>query len=425
MTDALKSKKGRCTRCFQCPQCFTTLTTRSVLVPGEIQGDQAAQKGDKQRTVPGKSPGGTKLYYLSCSHCKWSTRDVGIKDKRSPIDFKDRPSPNQPRFDALVSFYKDYAVSDNALREKTKKSISGRRSQRMYSSLLDPTKFSKGMTGSESPPTRRGSSQLAWNEEIVDKMAAVADDPKPPPDDLYTEDLDLEQIPSLEQQLKDPMFQPQLTKDLAPSQLRLTGKKLHRCKGCEHILMKAELNLNSIRFKIQQAAMHSFPQVRIVEARPLNSQGSSGSTMEAVLSITNPLNYAVTLSFSQVVPKDTERVKETLSSVSVPEGEFFLSPNDDVLEFLEGDGGESDIKDDPQFVEQRLPGKLFLKFQVTPSESTDGKGTGGKGSGGKRVVRIMFRMTFTHKSTVEADQDGGSCNVTVPILIRLLRPKSV
>ena len=433
MTDALKSKKGRCSRCFQCPQCFTTLTTRSVIVPGEISSELSPQKGDKPlpKSSTGKSPaGGTKLYYLSCSHCKWSTRDVGIKDKRSPIDFKDRRSPNQARFDSLVSFYKEYAASDNALREKTKKSITGRRSQR-YGSLLDATKFTKGVSGGDSPQmTRRGSSQLPWNPAIIDKIVATASDPQPPPDHLYSEEVDLELVPTLEQQLKDPVFQPQHMSDLAPSQLRLTGKKLHRCKGCEHILMKAELNLNSIRFKILQAAIHFIPQVRIAEFR---LGGEDANSLEAVLSISNPLNYGVNISFVRVYPEEVQRIKEVLADVSLPEGDFFLGPNDDVLDFLEGEGGESDIKDDPRYVEKRLPGKLILKFLVAPpTEEKDeaGKGSaggkaGGSGKGGsRRAFKIMFRMNFTYKSTVEANQENETCTVGVPVLVRLLRPKS-
>lgn len=416
MTDTLKSKKGRCSRCFQCPQCFSTLTTRSVIVPSEVLGDQSPPKSDKPQGTPSrsgsilKSSGGTKLYFLSCSHCKWSTRDVGIKDKRSPIDFKDRLSPHQPRLDSLISFYKDYATNDNALREKSKKSISGRRSQRSYGSLLDPTKFLKIGAGSESPQMRRGGSQWTWNSSIVDKMAAEASDPQPPPNHLYAQEMNLEEVPTLEQQLRDPVFQPEHSKDLVPCQLRLMGKKLHRCKGCEHILMKAELNLNSIRFKIQQAAIHSFPQVRLAESPLSTSTGVGEESREVVLSVSNPLNYGVTVTFSQCLPEEIKRVKELLATVSVPEGEFFLSPNDDVLELLEGEG-DSEIKDDPRFVHQRLPGKLFLKFQVTPQVMMR-EGVGGK------VVKFMFRMSFSHKSTVETDKDNETSVVRVPILIR-------
>ena len=412
----LKSKKGRCTRCFQCPQCFSTLSTRSLIVPSEVLADQTPQKGKKdqhatQTTPPRssaaaslKSPGGTKLYFLSCSHCKWSTRDVGITDKRSPIDFKDRPSPHQARIDSLVSFYKEYASQDNSNREKAKKSVSSRR-QRPYSSLLDPSKFtSKIAAGSESPPRR--TSSLNWNSSTVEKMAAKALDPQPPPDELYTEEVNLEKIPTLQQQLQDPVYQPQDSNDLWPSQLPLTGKKLHRCKGCDHILMKAEMNLTSIRFKIQQTALHTFPQIRIAEYPSL----TTGVSNVVLLSLTNPLSYGITVSFAQCTPDQLKRVKEVIASVSPPDGEFYLTQNDDVMELLDGEG-ESQIEDNPEFVDKRLPGKLFLKFRVTPEVSVDG-------------IKIMFAMKFSHKSTIEADKENDTNTINVPVMVQLSKPTS-
>lgn len=406
----LKAKKGRCSRCFQCPQCFTTLSTRSVIVPSEVLGEQSPQKiirdpGAKTTPSQGvasslKSPGGTKVYYLSCSHCKWSTRDIGIKDKRSPIDFKDRPSPHQDRINALISFYKEYANHDSTSREKAKKMVSGRR-QRSYGSLLDPSKFA--LKGSESPPTRRAT-QLAWSSAKVAEMAAVAEEPLPPPDELYTQAVDLEEIPTLQQQLKDPVYQPENSADLWPRQLRLTGKKLHRCKGCDHILMKAEMNLSSIRFKIQQTALHTFPRVRIAEFPSL----SVGISNEVVLSITNPLNYGITISFTQCSPEKLEHTKDTLSTVTIPEGKFYLTPNDDVVDLLEEEA-ESEIKDDPEFICNRLPGKLFLKFRVTPEAMTE-------------KVLFMFAMEFGHKPTVEADKENETIVVSVPVLVRLGKP---
>ena len=403
----LKAKKGRCSRCFQCPQCFTTLSTRSVIVASEILGEQTPQKGPRESGKTGsslKSPGGTKMYFLSCSHCKWSTRDVDIKDKRSPIDFKDRPSPHQARIVSLISFYKEYAAQDKASREKSRKTVASRR-PRSYGSLLDPSKFAlKGPAGSESPPARRGS-QITWSSAKVKEMAAVAEDPRPPSDDLYTKEVNLEEIPTLQQQLKDPVFQPERSSDLWPCQLRLTGKKLHRCKGCDHILMKSEINLSSIRFKIQQAALHTFPQVRIAKMPSL----TAGESNTILLSVANPLSYAVNLSFKTCSPEQVKRIKETLASVTLPDVEFYLTPNDDVVELL--DGETSEIKDDPEFVHQRLPGKLFLKFQVNPETSTE-------------TVRFMFNMEFGHKSTVEADKENEMSVVTVPVLVRLNKPTS-
>ncbi len=321
---------------------------------------------------------------------------MGIKDQRSPIDFKDRPSPHQSRIESLISFYKDYANHDNTIREKGKKSISNRR-QRSYGSLLDPSKFtSKLPAGAESPPRR-----LVWNNSMVERIASKADDPLPPPDELYTEEVNLEKIPTLWQQLKDPLYQPKESKDLWPCQLRLTGKKLHRCKGCDHILMKAEMNLSSIRFKIQQTALHSFPQIRTVGFSDL----TGGEANEVILSVTNPLNYSITISFGQCSSKQLSRVKEKLASVVTPEGEFYLSANDDVVELLDGET-DHDIEDNPEFVDQRMPGKLYMKFCVTPEV-------------GAEETRFMFTIKFSHKSTIEADKENETSDVIVPVLVRL------
>ena len=139
----LTEAKNQCNHCFQCPQCTSTLSTYSIMVPSEVLGDQSPKKEHQppqvqiqppstppqpmassslglSRTPVGlKSPGGTKLYYLSCTHCKWTTRDVGIRDKRSPMDFRERPSPHSERISELVAFYKEFGLRDKAEREKS------------------------------------------------------------------------------------------------------------------------------------------------------------------------------------------------------------------------------------------------------------------------------------------------------------------
>ena len=415
----LKAKKGRCNHCFQCPQCASTLTTRSVLVPTEVlsQGEQQSPKDSTpsvaQQTPPRstlnvssslKSPGGTKLYFLSCSHCKWSTRDVKIEDKRSPVDFKDKVSPHLARFTKLVSFYKEYAHQDVAEREKAKKPPTTRR-PRAYGGLLDPSKFKFSLTGGGESPLakRRGSSQITWDSELVEKMKAETTDPSPPPDEFYTEPLNLAQTPSIKFRLMDPVIQSASSAHFSPRQLFLISKKLHRCNGCDHILIKAEMNPGSIRFKIQQIAWHVFPHVRIME----NPCFEAGQESEVCLSISNPVNYPMTISFKECAADIISKVKETITPCSLPAGEFVLTPNDDVGDLLDE---EDEIKDDPQFVHSRLPGKLVLKFRVTPENVTES-------------VKLMFLMEFSHKPMIETDQNNAESVIRVPVVVRLLKCK--
>ena len=419
ITSDLKMRRGRCNHCFQCPQCASALITRSIIKPSEVLGDQSPQKepppapSSKSSSTPPKigrspslkSPGGTKLYYLSCAHCKWSSRDVDIKDQRSPIDFKDRVSPHQERIDSLVSFYKDYAVHDNAELERAQKPFSGRRSSR-YSSLLDTSRFLKLTGGSDNPTSLRRSSLNVWDPKRPAAMAAQAGDPMPPSDNLYTTAVDLSTVPTLEQQLRDPLFQPKSLKDFWPKQMLLTGKKLHRCKGCEHILIKAETNPGSIRFKIQQIALHTFPQVRILKLPRL----VPGEKSEVLLSISNPVNYSVTVSFKACSDEILKRVKENLAAnVSLPEGEFVLAPNDDVGDLIDGENESLEDTENAKFVHSRHPGKIVLKFYVTPEAVSES-------------IKFAFVLKFDHRSTLDAERESEPYALEVPLLVKLCKP---
>ncbi len=413
----LKSKKGRCSHCFQCPRCSSTLTTRSIIVPSDVfsQSELSAPKDSispsstartplkSGTTVHStlKSPGGTKVYFLSCSHCKWSTRDVSLKDKRSPADFKDKVSDNQTRVSELILFYKEYAIQDVAEHEKVKKPFAARR-PRTFGGLLDSTKFK---LSSDSPRAkRRIPSQIQWNSNICEKMKAMPSDHHPPSDDLYSKPLCLAETSSMAQRFRDPSVQPSSVSGFVPHQLFLITKKLHRCNGCDHILIKAEMNPGSIRFKIQQIAWHVFPHVCIVD----NPTLKVGEESVVHLSISNPVSHSMAVSFYQC---DSNRitVKETISPCSVPNGLFFLTPNDDLGDLLNID---DNIKDDPQFVFSRHPGKIVLKFRVTPKDIS-------------QSVKFMFEMVFSHKPMIEADQNYGETEVKVPVLVRLLKCKEV
>ena len=403
-----KNKKNRCNHCFQCPRCASTLTTRSIIVPSEVLGEQSPKKVESSsstsspslRSSLSRSPGGTKSYYLSCTHCKWSTRDVGIKDKRSPIDFKDPPSQHQDRIDKLVAFYKEFALRDQADREKVKKS--GRKG-RSFSALLDPSKFIGSRANVQESPTlsRRVTSQVPWDSTLIQKMGSKASDsPEPPPDALYTSELDVESVPTLQQRLLDPIHQPSSVDHFTPRPLHLVGKKLLRCKGCDHILLKAEINPSSTRFKIQQIALHTFPQVRIFEPPKMEV----GEPCEVLLSVTNAVNSLVTISLHPLYKEIAARLGEKLVPSILPEGNFQLTPNDDVGDLL--DGEEDELEGAEEYIHSRLLGKLVLKFRITPPATTD-------------EVVLGFVMEFTSKLSLEAIDGQDSSNVLTPVVVDL------
>lgn len=323
---------------------------------------------------------------------------MGIKDKRSPIDFKDPPSPNQEQISKLLSFYKEFASRDQAEREKAKKV--GRRS-RSYGGLLDPSKFMKS-SSIDSPQQLRRANQTPWDQSVIDKMAAQSSDcPDPIPEEFYTSEVDVQKIPMLRHRLLDPVHQPTKVEEFTPRPLHLIGKKLLRCKGCDHILLKAEINPSSIRFKIQQIALHSLPQVRIFRPPKLIPDESC----EVLLSITNPLSNIMTISFSQFTGELAEKSKDKLVETSLPEGSYQLSPNDDMGDLLDGDG-EEDMEGDKEYIHSRPVGKLVLKFRLTPKMTSD-------------EIMFCFVMTFDYRPSLEAETSEAKSLVSVPVTVDL------
>lgn len=63
----------RCSNCFDCPCCAQTLSIRS----GQVLLKPAQPSGGEEETKPATK----KVYYLSCSMCRWSSRDAGIPDQ--------------------------------------------------------------------------------------------------------------------------------------------------------------------------------------------------------------------------------------------------------------------------------------------------------------------------------------------------------
>lgn len=415
-----KSKKNKCSHCFQCPMCGSTLTARYVVVASETVDQSPEKKGgsdsskklspspDKRASIAVSSPSrtpprltrpfhgsisggsrkspGTKYYYLSCTHCRWSTRDVGIIDKRSPLDFKDRPHPHQERFVQLIAHYKLQDAKDRFEREQVKKQQTGRK-VRSFSALLDSSKF-KGIG--------EGSTNHDKSQKFKD-VSLEAKDPEPLCDDFYSKPVDIEDKTGIEQQIRDPIYQPSLVADLWPRPLSLIGKKLHRCKGCDHILLKADVNLNSIRFKIHQLALHVFPRIRLANVPKL----TLGEPTLVPVSFTNPVNYTMKLSFLPF--RETKRLKEVVCCPVLPEGEFSLTANEDVDDIMEEMEKESK-EEENVFILTQEPGKLVLKFGVIAEMfEVDSK--------------IAFVVKFTYKPSVEVDKENADMTVEVPVLV--------
>lgn len=394
-------KKNRCGRCFKCPQCSNTLSLRTSILSNEGANDQTKlQSGEttsspdvSKSTIGSRSPGGTKLYHLACSYCRWSTREVNIKDKRSPLDFKDRTSSHQKQIDDLISFYKEFANKDWMEREQVKKPL---RRVKSFTTSLESTKYNAlKLPDSELLANIKHAGSISTGSSLSETVAAIPTIPDPLPDDIYKTAINLGNITTLEQRLLDPTYQPTFCYELWPRSVHLIGKKLHRCKGCEHILIKAEISPTSIRFKMQQIAWHSIPQVRITQLP------KGDAPCEIIISVSNPSNYAMDISFSECSSDLLSHLKEKPVKVILPVGTFVLTPSDDVGDALESTD-DADVKTVSSFIHSRTAGKLFLKFKIADEESND-------------RVNIACMLKFPYKSSVEPFE---MCYIEVPVVIR-------
>lgn len=53
---------------------------KAALAAEQSKKDQAGADASQATTTTPTTPVATKVYYLMCSFCRWTTRDVGIPD---------------------------------------------------------------------------------------------------------------------------------------------------------------------------------------------------------------------------------------------------------------------------------------------------------------------------------------------------------
>lgn len=90
--------------------------------------------GDQPAPAP---PVATKVYYLMCSFCRWTTRDVGIPDVTSiPGNWKQPENMNIKRIKELLEAYKVVAAREKVEKDRKKYTTTKRRQFHLSSSNL-------------------------------------------------------------------------------------------------------------------------------------------------------------------------------------------------------------------------------------------------------------------------------------------------
>lgn len=410
-------KKNRCQTCFNCPNCLNTLSVRGTTV--------SVRDPDDPNKVTSQ-----KKYYHSCFFCRWTTRDVGLPDQAvqtvSANGWAHKgTSSNAQRITALLDHARLLGMLERHEREQKEKKLTPR-SRRAFTHL-------PGLTAAHVrkraglPPELPAPSTIKDN--LADFQPAVAKEGVVPlPDDIFTAELDINEVTTLTQRFAQPETQPESISDMLPSYKHLSTKRSQRCRECEHNVNKPELNPLSTKFKIQQAAYFHVPEVRLVTVEPL----VAGKESMLVILFSNPSQHATTLRFITLQEAEEEEIQQltdkatdtstpqgdapaSLSSLTKPvavmeepkpidisltcdvqlpasDVEIVLPPKDDAAEY--DDSGETQqFHDDPKVVIHRRANKASLRFSIVPHTDMAGENC---------VLGFAFHYTYVNRIAAPA-----------------------
>ncbi|KAG5447841.1 Dynactin subunit 4 [Clonorchis sinensis] len=313
-----KIRKHRCGNCFDCPSCGHTLSTRATAT-------MLPKPDDPSKTMA------QKAYYLTCSFCRWSTRDSGIPDQRqSTGGWQETPNPHAKRIAELIDSYHHLAVKEKADREWSKFVR-----KRNYMILLERypvlnPRLRRYCSSSWTTPNREAEPAKKVNIPAAEAPEGpVTFDLNP----YINQPLQLEKITTIRQRHLAPQVQPKLTAQLQPHPKCLVVKRSMRCRTCEHNLSKADFNPSSIKFRINLSAMYHVPELRFilpppstgaadVQAVPPPQRRTSstwsalssgrlvhydyapGKTQQITLTICNPAHRVTTVTLQQLTPEE-------------------------------------------------------------------------------------------------------------------------
>ncbi|XP_068222364.1 dynactin subunit 4-like [Palaemon carinicauda] len=408
-------KKNRCANCFDCPSCGHTLSTRATSI-------QAPNPDDSSKTVA------RKVYYLACTSCRWTSRDVNLSDQTVATGgWAEQDNVHYKYLQSLLEHYRSVAQREKVERERKRSSF--RKSS--YLSLSEKFSLSStSMIGRKSLSsftslTSKGDpgliSELApcVAEEEVDGL----------PDNIFTEEVDLSKVTTMDQRMASPEWQPEETDCLYPLHKHILVKRSLRCRYCEHNLSKPEYNPSSIKFKIQLGAFYHVPEVRMVRQVELKSEKETN----VQISLCNPTPHDMTVTLLPFVPEaylaaqqkgeelaetaslntsslvravEIPREKEDLSlsaEVALPQGQLVLAARDDTAEYDDQDSNSA-YKDDPQVVAWRRANKVGVNLLVTP-----------RADAARAVVGFILRYDYTN--TVATATESRTVTLNMPVIV--------
>lgn len=406
-------KKNRCANCFDCPSCGHTLSTRATSI-------QAPCPDDSSKTVA------RKVYYLACTSCRWTSRDVGLNDQTVATGgWAEQDNENYKYLQSLLENYRSLAQREKMDREKKRSSY--RKSS--YLSLSEkyslPSMICRKSLTPFSSLTSKGDNGLT-----AEMLACEAlEETDVLPDNIFTEEVVLSSVTTMDQRMASPEWQPEKTNSLYPLHKHILVKRSLRCRYCEHNLSKPEYNPSSIKFKIQLGAFYHVPEVRMVRQVELKSEKETN----VQISLCNPTPHDMTLALLPFVPEayvmkhqkaeepadggslntsslvrvveiplENEDLNPT-AEVALPQGQLVLAARDDTAEYDDHDAN-SNYKDDPQVVAWRRANKVGMNLVVTPKKDT-------------KRASVGFVLRYDYTNTVATATESRTVTLNIPVIL--------
>jgi dynactin-4 len=220
--------------------------------------------------VSGLQTPSKKVYYLACSVCRWSTRDIRLVDQPSLNSWKAQDNIHEGRFNELLQHYKQIATREKQERDRKRYSTVKIRSG------LTPTTANRASTdkyGLLAPLNRRGirTGGMLKSPSLTDSPTSTNSFPKPsdvieqiePLDENFflNNSYDFNKLTTITQRLNSVETQPLTIENLYPLAKHFTSKQSKRCKECDHNVLKPEPSPKLIKFKLHQMALFFIPEV--------------------------------------------------------------------------------------------------------------------------------------------------------------------
>ncbi|CAL4082398.1 unnamed protein product [Meganyctiphanes norvegica] len=410
-------KKNRCANCFDCPSCGHTLSTRATSI-------QAPVLEDPSKTVA------RKVYYLACTSCRWTSRDVGLKDQTVATGgWTEQDSPHYKNLQALLEHYRTLAQKEKM--DKDKKRYSNRKSS--FLSLSDKYSLSSVMSRKSLSPISPFSPKVSLDESQTSEVtpSEATEEIEGLPENIFIEEINLSSVSTIGQRMASPEWQPDHTSELYPLHKHILVKRSLRCRHCEHNLSKPEYNPSSVKFKIQLGAFYHVPEVRMVKEVELKW----GVETQVQVSFCNPTPHDMTVALLPFVPEaytlqhdgdngesgptsvssgSIVRVVEIVpenpdlklhSDVALPQGQFVLSARDDTAEYDDHDSASA-YKDDPLVVAWRRANKVGVNLMVTPHQGAKG-------------AKVGFVLRYDYTNTVATATESRTVTLNIPVIINV------